>query len=120
MNSYSKTTFYWRDLKLLVTPSSHLSKDYIVNQMSSIVGGISNKIEDHIERSHQVGKRLERKCQCVTDFAQSQTSQIKSQNVLSNPILEIKLDQVKEETLSLIVKDNITILICKLNIVITL
>ena len=88
--------------------------------MNSIDGGITDKTGDHTERSHQVGKRLERKCQCVTDFAQSQTSQIKSQNLLSNPIVEIKLDQVKEETLSLIVKDNINILICKLNIVITL
>ena len=94
-----KTTFYWRDLKLPVTPSSRLSKDYIMNQMGSIVGGIADKIEYHIERSHQVGKRLERKCQCVTAFAQSQTSQIKAHDLLSNPIVEIKLEKVKEETL---------------------
>ena len=43
--------------------------------MSSIEGGIADKTEDYIERIHQVGKRLERKCQCVTDITQSQTLQ---------------------------------------------
>ena len=64
----------WRDLKLLVTSSAHLLEDDILLQMSSIEYGISNKIEDHIERNHQVDKSLERRYQCVTDFTQSQTS----------------------------------------------
>ena len=55
--------------------------------MSSIEGGIADKTEDHIERSHQVGKRLKRIYQCVTDCTQSQTSQIKLQDLLSNPIV---------------------------------
>ena len=74
MNSYSKIMFLWRDLKLLVTSSTHLLEDDILLQMSSIECGISNKIEDHIERNHQVDKGLERRYQCVTDFTQSQTS----------------------------------------------
>ena len=45
--------------------------------MSSIEGGIADKTEDHIERSHQVCKCLERRYQFITDFTQSQTSQIK-------------------------------------------
>ena len=40
----------WRDLKLSVTPSAPLLEDHISNQMSSIEGGIGDKIEDHIER----------------------------------------------------------------------
>ena len=58
--------------------------------MSSIEGGIADKIEGYIERSHEVGKRLERMYQCVTDFTQSQSSQIKLQDLLSNHIVEVK------------------------------
>ena len=82
--------FQWKDLKLLVTPSARLLEDHILNQMSSIEGGIADKIEDYIERSHEVGKRLERMYQCVTDFTQSQSSQIKLQDLLSNHIVEVK------------------------------
>ena len=60
-----------RELKLSVIPSTHLLEDHILNQMISIEGGIADKTEDHIERSHQVGKRLERRYQCVADFTQS-------------------------------------------------
>ena len=47
--------YLWRDLKLSVTPSAPLLEDHISNQMSSIEGGITDKTEDHIKRSHQVG-----------------------------------------------------------------
>ena len=60
-----------RELKLSVIPFTHLLEDHILNQMISIERGIADKTEDHIERSHQVGKRLERRYQCVADFAQS-------------------------------------------------
>ena len=46
--------------------------------MRSIEG---DKSGDHIERIQQVGKRLERRYQCVTDLTQSQTSQIKLQDL---------------------------------------
>ena len=87
----------WRELKLPVTPSAHLLEDHILNQMSSIEGGIADKTKDCVERSHQVGKGLERRYQCVADFIQSQTSQINVQDLLSNPIVEMKSEQVKEE-----------------------
>ena len=87
----------WRELKLQVTPSDYLLEDHILNQMSSVEGDIADNTEDHIDKSHQVGKGLERIYQCVTDFTQSQTSQIKLQYLLSNPIVETKAEQVKEE-----------------------
>ena len=68
----------WRELKLPVTVSTHLLEDHTLNQMSSIEC-IAEITEDHIERRYQIGKRLERKYQCYTDFGQSQTSQIKFQ-----------------------------------------
>ena len=49
----------WRELKLPVTSSTYVLEDHILTQMNSIDGGIADKTEDHIERSYQVGKRLE-------------------------------------------------------------
>ena len=69
-----KTKFLWRELKLTVISSAHLLEDRILTQMSSIEGGIADKTEDHIELSHQIGKRLERRYKGVTDFTQSYTS----------------------------------------------
>ena len=66
-----------RDLKLPVTQYAHLFKDPILNQINSIEVGIGDKTEVHIELSRQIGKRLERRYKGVTDFTQSQTSQIK-------------------------------------------
>ena len=83
--------------------------------MISLNGGIVDKTKDHIERSHQVGKCLEWRYQCVTDFTQSQHSKIRLQDLLSNPIVEIKSEQVKEE-----IKDNINVLICKWIVIVTL
>ena len=68
------TKILWRELKLLVTPSAYLLEDHILTQINSIDGGIADKTEDHIERSHQVSKRFEQRYKCVIDFTQSQTS----------------------------------------------
>ena len=45
----------WRDLKLAVTPSAHIFEDHIVHQMTNIVGGLADKSEYHIIRTHQDG-----------------------------------------------------------------
>ena len=52
----------WRELKVPVIPATHLLEDHIISQIIAIGGGIADKTEDHIERSHQTGKRLETKC----------------------------------------------------------
>ena len=45
--------------------------------MKNIVGGLADKSEDHIEGSHQDGKHSERRYCGLTNFKQSQISQIK-------------------------------------------
>ena len=42
--------------------------------MENIVGGVADKKDDHIERSHQDGKRSERMYCEFTNFKQSQIS----------------------------------------------
>ena len=58
------------------------------------------KIERHIERSHHFVKRLKKRYQGVTYVIQSQISQNRLQDLLSNPIVEVKSEQVKKETTS--------------------
>ena len=60
--------FLWGYFKLPVTPSTHSLENNILNQMSYIECGISDKTKDHIERSYQLGKPLEKISQCVTNF----------------------------------------------------
>ena len=69
-NHITNTMILWRELKLPVTLSVHLLEDHILNQMITIKGGIADKTEDHIERSHQVGKRFDQRHKYVTDFTQ--------------------------------------------------
>ena len=80
----------WRELKLHVTPSAYLFEDHIVYQMEYIVGGLADKREDNIERSHQDGKRSERMYCGLTNFQQSQISQLKCNDLMTNPLVKLK------------------------------
>ena len=81
-----------------MTPSVHLFEDHIVYQMKSIVDGLADKSEDHIERGHQDGKGSERKYCGVTNFQQSQISQLKCNDLITNLIVKLKSQQIKNET----------------------
>ena len=81
-------------MKIYVTLSVHLFEDHIVYQMENIVGGLADKSEDHIERAHQDGKRSERKYCGVTNFQQSQISQLKCNDLMTNHIVILKSKQI--------------------------
>jgi len=66
--------------------------------MKNIEGGLADKSEDHIELAHQVGKRNERKYCGVTNFIQSQTSQLKCNDMITNRKVILKSNQIKNET----------------------
>ena len=93
-----KTMLFWRKLKISVTPSAHLFEVHIAYQMKNIVGGLADKSEDHIERAHQDGKRSERKYCEVTNFQQSQISPLKCNDLITNPLVKLKSQQIKNET----------------------
>ena len=93
-----KTMLLWRKLKILVTPSAYLFEEHIVYQMKHIVGELADKSEDHIERAHQDGKLSERKYCGVINFQQSQISQLKCYDLMTNPIVILKSKQIKNET----------------------
>ena len=58
-------------IEILVILSTHLSENHILNQVSSIEDGIAYKTEDHIKRSYQVSKKVERRYQSIIAFTQS-------------------------------------------------
>ena len=85
-------------MKLPVTPSAHLFEDHIVYQMENIVGGLADKSEDHIERANQDGKRSE-KIHCrLTHFKQCQVSQLKNNDMMTNPQVKLNSEQIKNES----------------------
>ena len=65
--------------------------------MTNIVDGLADKNEDHIKRAHQNGKRSERIYSGVKKFKQSQLSQIKSNDMKTNPQVKFKSEQIKNE-----------------------
>ena len=66
--------------------------------MENIIGGIADKSEDHIKRAHQDSKRSEGKYCGVTKFQQSQISQLKCNDLITNRIVKLKSQQIKNET----------------------
>ena len=93
-----KKMLLWRKLKIPVIPSAHLFEDHIVYQMENIVGSLADKSEDHIERIHQDSKRSERIYCEVTNFKQSQVSQLKNNDMMTNPLVTLKSNQIKNES----------------------
>ena len=48
----------WNELDLSITPKMHILLEHTVEQVIRF-GGISDKVEDFVEKSHQIGKRLD-------------------------------------------------------------
>ena len=93
-----KTILLRRELKLPVTPSVHLFKYQIFHQMKNIVGGLADKNEYHIKRNYQDGKRSERIYCGLTIFQQLQISQLKCNDLMTNPQVKLKSEQIKHES----------------------
>ena len=66
--------------------------------MENIVGGLADKSEDHIERDHQDGKRSEKIYRGLTNFQQSQISQLKCNDMMTNVQVKLKSEQIKHES----------------------
>ena len=66
--------------------------------LENIVGSLADKSEDHIERAHQDGKQIKRIYCELTNFKQSQVSQLKNNDIISNPLVKLKSKQIENET----------------------
>ena len=94
-----KKMLLWRKFKIAVIPSANSFEDHIVYQIKKILMVVwLIKGKDHIERFHQDGKRSERKYCGVTNFQQSQISQLKCNDLITNRIVKLKSQQIKNKT----------------------
>ena len=93
-----KTKLMWRELRLAVSSFALLFEDYIVHQMVNIVDGLADKNKYHIESAYQDGKCSERIYSGVTNFKQSQLSQIKSNDMKTNSHVKLKTEQINNES----------------------
>ena len=66
--------------------------------MKNIIDGLAHKSEDHIERAYQDSKRIERIHCGLINFKHSQISQIKSNDMMTNPKVKLKCEQIKNES----------------------
>ena len=92
------TMLVWRELTLPGTPSAHLFEDYIAYQMKNIVGGLADKNEDCIERYHQNDKCSERIHWGLISFQQFQISQLKKNDMMTDPKVKVKSEQINTES----------------------
>ena len=84
------------ELNLLVTPSDHLLKDHIFIKWKILWVGLTDISKDHIERHHQNSKRSE-KIDCgLKKFQQSQISQLKNNDMMTNSKVKLKSEQIKK------------------------
>ena len=94
----SKKNLIGRELRLPVTPSVHLFEDHIVYEMKNIVRGLADKSKDHIEIAHQDDKRNERIYCGLINFQQSQSSQLKNNDMMSNPYAKLTSEYINNES----------------------
>ena len=97
-NHVTNTMLLWRELRLPVTPSVHLFEDHIVYEMKNIVRGLADKSKDHIEIAHQDDKRNERIYCGLINFQQSQSSQLKNNDMMSNPYAKLTSEYINNES----------------------
>ena len=59
------------------------------------MGGLADKTEDHVKRVHQDGKCNERIYYGITNFQQSQISQLKDNDMMTNLKVKLKSEPIK-------------------------
>ena len=67
-------------------------EDHIVYQIKNSMGGLPDKNEGHIERAHKDGERIEMFFCELTNFQLSQMSQLKNNDMMTNPKVKLKSD----------------------------
>ena len=54
----------WNKIEINITPKAHVMFTHAVEQFE-MFGGIADKVEDFIEKAHQLGKKLEYLTSCL-------------------------------------------------------
>ena len=68
-----------------ITPKVHLMWKHTEDQMRNLPRGLGNKVEDWVERSHQVGNKLRNRLRLMPNPEQRATAKAKIMQLHSNP-----------------------------------
>ena len=87
----------WNSLDLSITPKMHILTTHTINQIIRF-GGIGDKVEDFVEKSHQEGKKLDHlvarmKSQC---FCQQELVKIRRKWLSNDPTVSSRIIAVNE------------------------
>ena len=87
----------WMQLDLSITPKFHILTTHIIEQIIRF-GGIADKVEDFIEKSHQIGKKLDKlvariKSQC---FCKQDLVKIRRQWLQTDPSVASQMISVND------------------------
>ena len=88
----------WIDLDLNVTPKMHILTTHTVEQVVRF-GGIADKVEDFIEKSHQIGKRLDHLVARMNSqsFRQQELVKIRRQWLSSDPSVSNQVSIIRQK-----------------------
>ena len=87
----------WHELDLSVTPKMHILITHTIAQVICF-GGIADKVEDFVEKSHQVGKKMDHlvarmRSQC---FRQQELVKIRRQWLSNDPSVSKRIASVQQ------------------------
>ena len=87
----------WRQLDLNITPKMHILTYHTIEQVIRF-GGIADKVEDFIEKSHQIGKRLDHLVARMNSqsFRQQELVKIRRQWLTTNPSVSKKICHIHQ------------------------
>ena len=87
----------WKDLELHVTPKAHILFDHTVEQIR-FFEGISDLVEDFIERSHQMGKKLDHLVARMSSqgFRKQELTKIRRRWLSNDPFVLKQLSKVHD------------------------
>ena len=88
----------WRELGISITPKFHILTRHTIEQVRQF-GGIADLVEDFIEKSHQVGKKLDHYVDTMSNkgYEQQELAKIRSQWLSNDPRVLERLSTVKED-----------------------
>ena len=88
----------WLELDLNITPKMHILTTHTLDQVIRF-GGIADKVEDFVEKAHQLGKKLDHLVARMNSrcFRQKELVKIRRQWLSSNPLVSKQITIVNQQ-----------------------
>ena len=88
----------WKKLDLNITPKMHILTCHTLDQVI-MFGGIADKVEDFVEKAHQIGKKLDHLVSRMSSqsFRQQELVKIRRQWLTSDPLVSNQLSTIQKQ-----------------------